>query len=79
MRGIPSFPDKLTADVEGDIEEIDRILVITRIRVKYRLKVPKDKRAAAERALATHEDKCPAATSVKRGIALEWKADIEEI
>ena len=79
MRGIPSFPDKLTADVEGDIEDIDGVLVITRIRVRYRMKVPKDKRAAAERALATHEGKCPAATSVKRGIEVEWKADIEEI
>jgi len=79
VRGIPSFPDKLTADVEGDIEDVDGILVITRIRVRYKMKVPKDKREAAERALATHENKCPAATSVKRGIAVEWKADIEEI
>ncbi len=54
-------------------------MVITHIRVRYRVKVPKDKREAAERALATHEDKCPAATSVKRGIAVEWKAEIEEI
>jgi uncharacterized OsmC-like protein len=54
-------------------------MVITRIRVRYRIKVPKDKRAAAERALSTHEEKCPAATSVKRGIAVEWKADIEEV
>ena len=79
MRKIPSYPDRLTADVEGDIEDIDGILVLTRIRVRYRVKVPKDQRAAAERALATHENKCPAATSVKRGIAVEWKADIEEI
>ncbi len=55
------------------------MLVITRIRVRYRVKVPKDKREAAERALSIHEDKCPAATSVKRGIAVEWKAEIEEI
>jgi len=79
VRGIPSYPEKLSAEVEGDIEDIDGVLVITRIRVRYRMKVPKDKRAAAERALATHEQKCPAATSVKRGIAVEWKADIEEI
>ena len=79
MRGIPSQPKKLSAEVEGDIEDIDGVMVITKIRVRYRMKVPKGKRDKAERALATHEQKCPAARSVKRGIEVEWSADIEEI
>jgi uncharacterized OsmC-like protein len=65
--------------VEGDIEDLDGVMVITKIRVRYRMKVPKDKREAAERALSVHEKKCPAATSVQRGIAVEWAADIEEV
>ena len=78
VRGITSA-DNLTADVEGDMEDIDGVLVITRIRVRYHVKVPKEKREAAERALAKHESKCATATSVKRGIAIECQADIEEI
>ena len=41
MREIPAPPDKITAAVEGDIEAIDKVLRITRIRVRYDLKVPK--------------------------------------
>ena len=53
-------------------------MVVTRIRVKYNVKVPRGKRADAERAIDVHERGCPAAISVKRGIAIEYSADIEE-
>jgi len=53
-------------------------MVITRIRVRYQIKVPADKREAAERALQVHERGCPAAQSVKRGIAIELRGKIEE-
>ncbi len=78
MRGIPSHPDKLWTEVEGDIENVDGRPVITTIRVKYHLKIPKEKREAAERALQHHVEKCPAALSVQRGIAIEWSSEIEE-
>ncbi len=51
---------------------------ITRIRVLYHLKIPSGTRAAAERALATHEAKCPAAMSVKGSIEIELSSEIEE-
>jgi len=51
VRDIPAPPDKITAAVEGDIEAVDKVLRITRIRVRYDLKVPKGKREAAERAV----------------------------
>lgn len=54
-------------------------MVISRIRVRYKVQVPKGKRAEAERALGVHEKACPAATSVKRGIDIEWAADIAEV
>ncbi|MCI0628012.1 MAG: OsmC family protein [Acidobacteria bacterium] len=77
-RGIPSYPDKLVAEVEGDIEKIERRPVVTQVRVKYSLKIPAGKRAEAERALNIHEQGCPVAMSLKRGIALSWQAEIVE-
>lgn len=77
-RGIPSYPDKLQSEIEGDIENIDGTIVVSNIRVKYNIKIPKGKQEAAERALKIHETKCPAAVSVKRGIEVSWAADIEE-
>ena len=43
-----------------------------------RVQIPKGKRDAAERAIATHERKCPAATSVRGSIPIDIQADIEE-
>ena len=77
-RGIPSHPDKVWSEVEGDIENIDRVIRITRIRVKYHLKIPAGKREEAERAVMIHEQRCPAATSVRGAIAIEYSAEVEE-
>lgn len=52
---------------------------ITRIRVHYDLKIPEGTRDRAQRALDTHQAKCPAAVSVKDSIAIEISADIEEV
>ena len=79
MRGIPSHPDKLRAQVEGDIEDVDGVMKITRIRVRYHITLPKGKRDEAQRALDVHERGCPAAMSVKDSIAIEWSADFEEV
>ena len=78
MREIPAPPDRLTAAVEGDIEAVEKVLRITRIRVRYRLVVPHGKREAAERAVAKHPTGCPAANSVRECIELDIKAEIEE-
>ena len=78
MRDIPATPDTITATVEGDIEAIDKVLRITRIRVRYDLKIPAGKREAAERAVAKHPTGCPAANSVRGCIDLDIKADMTE-
>ena len=70
--------ETLQADVEGDIEAVDKVLRITRIRVRYRLRIPAGSREKAERALATHATKCPAANSVRGCIDLDITADITE-
>jgi organic hydroperoxide reductase OsmC/OhrA len=77
-RGIPSHPEKLVANVEGTIENVEGRPRITAIKVRYSLKIPKGKRAEAERAVAIHEAGCPASQSVQRGIKVEWEGDITE-
>lgn len=78
MRQIPSDPDKIRARVEGDVEAVDRVLRIARMRVHYHIRIPKGTREAAERAVATHEQKCPAASSVRGCIPIAITADIDE-
>ena len=78
MRDVPATPDTIRATVEGDIEAIDKVLRITRIRVRYALTVPADKREAAERAVEVHPTGCPAANSVRGCIDLDISAEISE-
>lgn len=77
-RKIPTQPDKLWSEVEGTIENVDGHPLITKINVRYHVKVPQGKRADAERAIAVHEKGCPASQSVQRGIAIEYSGTVEE-
>jgi len=77
-RGIESGPDKLTAEVEGQLEEVQGTLLLTKVSILYKLKVPKDKRPTADRALQHHHSACPVSASVKKGIDIEWRSEIVE-
>ncbi|MBZ5697586.1 MAG: OsmC family protein [Acidobacteriia bacterium] len=77
-RGIRADSEKLQVEAEGRIEDVDGKMILTGIKVRYRLKVPKDKRASVERALEHHEGLCPASESVRRGITVEWESEIQE-
>lgn len=77
-RKIPTQPDRLSSEVEGFIENVDGKPLITRIKVHYKVKVPRGKREEAQRAIDIHEKGCPASQSVQRGIAIEWDGQIEE-
>jgi uncharacterized OsmC-like protein len=77
-RGISADPDKLQVEAEGRIEEVDGKMILTGIKIRYHLKIPKDKRASIERALEHHEGLCAASESVRRGITVEWESDIQE-
>ena len=78
VREIPASPEKINATVEGEIEAVDKVLRITRIRVQYALLVPAGKREAAERAVERHPISCPAANSVRGCIEIDIKAEIVE-
>jgi uncharacterized OsmC-like protein len=77
-RGIRTDPEKLEAVAEGRMEDVDGKLLLTNVKVKYRLKVPKEQREAAERALRAHADRCPVSESVKRGITVDLESEIVE-
>ena len=76
MRGIRSA-DNLVAAVEGDIDEVDDVLKITRIRLRYHVTIPAGTRSKVDRLLQTYADKCPAYQSVKGCIECSW--DIEAV
>jgi organic hydroperoxide reductase OsmC/OhrA len=78
VRDIPAPTEKLQASVEGDIQAIDNVLRITKIRVRYRIRIPAGTREKAQRAVDTHATKCPAANSVRGCIDLDIDADITE-
>jgi uncharacterized OsmC-like protein len=77
VRGIKSA-ENLVAHVEGDIEDVDGVLKITKIRLKYLFKIPPDAKEKAERALAVYAENCPAYQTVKDCIEISWDAVIEE-
>ncbi len=77
-RKIPTQPDRLSSEVEGFIENVEGKPLITKIKVHYKVKVPRGKREEAQRAIDIHEKGCPASQSVQRGIAIEWDGQIEE-
>jgi organic hydroperoxide reductase OsmC/OhrA len=78
-RGIVSSPDNLEARVEGIIEDVDGMALITTIKVHYKARIPRGKREEAERALKVHDLGCPASQSVQRGIKVELSAEFEEV
>ena len=77
MRGIKSA-DNLVAQVEGDIEDVNGVMRITKIRLRYRFQVPTGSRERVDRVLASYAEKCPAYQSVKGCIECRWEAEIEE-
>jgi uncharacterized OsmC-like protein len=78
-RQIAAYGGSLETEVEGDIEEGEnKVLLLTRVHIKYRLKIPRGKREQAERALSLHHSRCPVSQSVERGIRVEWSAEITE-
>jgi organic hydroperoxide reductase OsmC/OhrA len=70
--------DRYWAEVEGDIENVDGILKITRIRVTYHLKIPKEKGPEVNEAFSQYLVRCPAAQSVIGCIQIQDQLVVEE-
>jgi uncharacterized OsmC-like protein len=68
-------------EARGEIELEGNVLVIKRIHIRYSgVTVPADKRDAADRALATHQQVCPVARSIGAAIAIttDWAQPVDE-
>jgi len=70
--------DRYWAEVEGDIENVNGILKITRIRVTYHLKIPKDKSNDARDAFSNYLTRCAAAQSVIGCIQIQDNLVLDE-
>ena len=77
-KDIPTPEDRYTAHVEGDIEDVNGVLKITRIKVLYNLKIPPGKRDDARQAFEQYLPYCPGAQSVIDAIHIEHDLKIEE-
>jgi uncharacterized OsmC-like protein len=77
-RGVSAEPENLSVEAEGRIENVDGKMLLTSVTLKYRMKVPKEKRASVEKALEHHEELCAVSESVRRGIRVDWHAEIED-
>jgi len=67
-RKIDASNGRLTADVRGEIESEDGVLVIRRIHVALQLKAPADAKETAERVHGVYADKCPVYRTLKPAI-----------
>jgi uncharacterized OsmC-like protein len=77
VRGIQSAGN-LVAQVEGDVEDVDGVMRITRIRLRYRFHVPAGSKEKVDRVLESYAERCPAYQSVKGCIDCSWDAEIVE-
>lgn len=77
-RGIELGSDDIRADVTGTNELREGIVTLTRIDIRYTLRIPAGSRETVDRALSRHRDKCPTAQSLKAAVAVEWTAHIDE-
>jgi len=74
---IRTFQDRFKATVTGDIEAVDNVLKITRINVRYLLRLPDAKREEALECFNNYIHKCPAAQSVIGCIEVNHELEME--
>ena len=69
-RKIDASDGRLTANVRGEIESEDGVLVIRRIHVDFELQAQEDARATTERVHGLFADKCPIYRSLRAAIQI---------
>ena len=76
VRQVSLPPADISAHVAGINEIVDKIPVLTEIHITYRLSVPPEAREVVNRALETHQSKCPTAQSLRDSVRITWEATI---
>ena len=69
-RKIDASDGRLTADVRGEIESEDGVLVIRRIHVDFKLRAADDVRDTVERVHGFYASKCPVYRSLHTAIQI---------
>ena len=78
VRGVSLAPEDISAEVEGVNEVAEGLPLLTRVIVRYRLRIPPSAREKVNRALERHAAKCPTAVSLGGAVSVTWEADIVE-
>ena len=78
VRGVSLSGDDISAEVEGFNVLEERLPVLRRIEIRYRLRIPAGSREKVDRALARHQEKCPTAATLAGVVEIAWSAEIEE-
>lgn len=76
VRQVSLPPEDIVAEVEGINRIVDKIPLLTEVHIRYRLRIPADAREAVDRALASHQSKCPTACTLKDSVTITWEAEI---
>jgi uncharacterized OsmC-like protein len=69
-RKIDASDGRLTADVRGEIENEEGVLVIRRIHVDFTLRTPESNRETVERVHGFYASKCPVFRSLHTAIQI---------
>jgi organic hydroperoxide reductase OsmC/OhrA len=77
-RGVKLDGDAISAEVEATNELREGLIVLTRVNVHYRLRIPAGTRETVDRLLAKHQEKCHTAQSLKGAVDVAWTADVTE-
>jgi uncharacterized OsmC-like protein len=77
-RGVKLEGDQISAEVDGVNELRDGMVILTKVNVHYRLRIPPGTRETVERLLGKHQEKCPTAQTLKASVEVTWTADITE-
>ena len=75
-RQIDASGGRLTADVTGDVESEDGVLVIRRIHVAMRLAAPEDARSTVDRIHGIYAMRCPLYRTLHHAIALSSSVEL---
>lgn len=69
-------PQRYDVEATGEIETEDRVLVIKRIHVRYRLALPDERRAEADLVHSFHARFCPVARSLEGAIDISTELEL---
>lgn len=78
VRQVSLAPEDIVAEVEAINELVEKIPTLTEVRIRYRLRIPAGTREVVDRALASHQSKCPTARSLEGAVRVSWEAQITE-